>query len=388
MYINKRKFIFSFVFTITFLSLFLLNNNRKDPSNLLLLNSILSFFTLLFICVIPSGFFNNLHLKVKVIDFFLFVIILSGFVFCLIVRGYIIVHWVYLFIFYILVSASDFNLSTFLKKSLLFIGFFSLVLQLVLFDLDGRPVLSYIDSNYSSMMIFLFSVYVFYNIGKFHSLLPFSLGILTLSRAYVLVCLVFFLLYYIRKYDLLNRTMLFFTRPIVSFVIITFLPLLINFVFVLNFTSETVAITTVDNKFSGSLIDRSNLDRSLASVLFITQLTSNPFDYMFGVNIDWYLDNVFRNSPHHSFFQMVLNYGWVFSLPYIFIFLLCSRRICLERPEMAPFYIALFIYLMTLGGGLFGMTLIFIGFIFRSSSSSSSRVTYKCVSRIGCSSVL
>lgn len=365
MLLNKKSLVINVAFILTFISLFLLNNNRQDPSNLIILNSTLSFFTCLFIFIIPIGIFNNLSAKIKRFDVALFLLMFFSVVLVAVYRGYIIVHWVYLLIFYIIVSDRAYNLSYKVRAVFVCAGVISLCLQLLIFDLDGRPVLSYIDSNYSSMMIFLFSVYVYYNFGKIHSIIPFMLGLITLSRAYVLVCLCFLMLEVLIRYNIFRKFMLFLSRPWISLIIIVFLPLLINYIFVLNVSPESAPITTVDEKFSGSLIDRSNLDRSLASILFIEQLVTKPMDYIFGIDIDWYLENIFKNSPHHSFFQMILNYGWLFTIPYVCIFLICCRRICVDEGKILPFYLSFFIYIMTLGGGLFGMTLIFIAFIFK-----------------------
>lgn len=366
MLINKRALVINLVFVITVLSLFILNNNRQDPSNLFFLNSLLSLFTFIFVLIIPVYIYANFLSKVRIVDFFLFLLMLISVVLAFIYRGYLVIHWVYLSIFYIIISERYYSISYKLKLTFVGVGIISVCLQLLMFDLDGRPVLSYLDSNYSSMMIFLFSVYVYYNIGRKYSIAPFILGVVTLSRAYVLVCLCFFILNALIKYSCFKKIMLFLSRTWVSFIIILFLPLAINFFFVLYVPPEAAHVTTVDDKFSGSLIDRSNLDRSLASVLFIEQLITKPMDYIFGIDIDWYLDNIFKNSPHHSVFQMVLNYGWFFSIPYICIFLSCCRRVLVNNSEILPFYLSFLIYIMTLGGGIFGMTLVFIAFIFRS----------------------
>lgn len=366
MLINKRALVINLVFVLTVFSLFILNNNRQDQSNLIFLNSLLSLFTFIFVLIIPFYINNNLLAKVRIVDFVLFSLILFSVVLALIYRGYLVIHWVYLSIFYIIISERTYSISYKLKLTFVGLGTISVCLQLLMFDLDGRPVLSYIDSNYSSMMIFLFSVYVYYNIGRKYSIAPFILGVVTLSRAYVLVCLCFFILNVLIKYNFFKQIMLFLSRAWVSCIIILFLPLAINYFFVSYVPPEAAPVTTVDEKFSGSLIDRSNLDRSLASVLFIEQLITKPMDYIFGIDIDWYLDNVFKNSPHHSVFQMILNYGWLFSIPYICIFLSCCRRACVSNNETLSFYLSFLIYIMTLGGGVFGMTLVFMAFIFRS----------------------
>nr|QLL91173.1 Wzy [Plesiomonas shigelloides] len=365
MVFSKEKIVINSFFILSFIALFLLNNDRQSESNLFLLNLTLSIFTLFFILLIPIGVRYNLHSKFKPFDFVLFFACAICTVIVFMVRGYVVVHLIYLIVFYIIINSNNVYIPRLERNVFLALGVLSILMQLMIFRLDGRLVLSYIDPNYSSLAIFLFSVYVYYSLGKVYSLFPFLLGLIPLSRAYVLVCLVFFSLEYLVKYKPYKKIMLFICRPWVSFLIIMILPLAINYIFVLYVSPDSAPVTSVDNKFSGNLIDRSNLDRSLASVLFVNQLVTNPFAYIWGADLDKYLSTVFINSPHHSFFQLILNYGWLFSFPYIMLFLNCCYSACLKNNSAMPFYLAFFIYIMTLGGGMFGMTLIFIGFIFR-----------------------
>lgn len=73
----------------------------------------------------------------------------------------------------------------------IYVGIISLAIQFSNFELDGRHVLSYIDPNYSSMIVFLLGPFVIISIVKFCHVL-FYYGVITLSRNYILVVLCFF----------------------------------------------------------------------------------------------------------------------------------------------------------------------------------------------------
>ena len=362
--VSGKRLFYNVVFFLCFFSLFILNNNRKDPSNLVILNSLLTLFTLVFIVLLPIGLNYILKWRLSVVHLFLISLLVLSAILCFISRQYIIVHWLYLLIYLLFLTGDKaIELSKPLKMCVSILCFTSMVVQLFIFDLDGRPVLSYIDTNYSSMMIFLFGMFCFYKVDKKLAICVLALGIITLSRAYLLVVFCFVLLTLLQRNNTIEKMMLYFTKPIVSFLLIVSLPLAINFYFVANHSVEDLVVNTAETKLSGSMVDRSNFDRSMASVMFVTEVILAPQKYMFGVNLDNYLENIFRNSPHHSILQMMLNYGWAFTIPYSLLFFSLARHACRLNKKLLPFYLSYFIYLMTLGGGIFGMPVVLLAFI-------------------------
>lgn len=353
-------------FFLSFIGLFFLNNNRKDESNLLILNSILSVFTFIFLLSLLLLFSKRRLKVISKIDVYLMLLMFASALLAYINNGIIIVHWIYLLFFYFSVQYSNYFISKKIIKFFIISSVVSIIIQLAIFDLDGRSVLSYLDPNYSSFVIFLLGVYCFYTYSKLLTVFIFILGGITLSRNYILAVSVFIVLTYVLSLNsnILKRLMLFYVRPIVSFLIITFLPLVISLFVVFNFSASEVQTSTIDNKLSADIIDTSNLHRSLASVKFTTDLIDRPSYYLYGVDLDRYTTDVFINSPHHSFFQIILNYGLIFAIPYIYLFLKVVNYSCYKNPRLLPFYISLSLYLMILGGGMYGIYLVFVSLIF------------------------
>lgn len=351
------------IFFLNFVAVFILNNNRKEDVNLIILNSILSVFTLVYIFTIPMFMKYLKKNKVNKVDLFLIFAVFIAFVACLLVRKIVVVHWVYLVIFYFVLHSDFNNLSKKLTRMMIFLSVVSILIQLMIFDLDGRAVLSYIDPNYSGMVIFFLGSFIFYSYSKKLAFMVFAVGLVTLSRNYLLAISIFYLSHYLVNIRFFRSSMLFITKPLITLLIICILPLIVNFWFVANYTNDTVVHNTVETKTSGSIVDASNLHRSMANVLFIKDLGSNPTRYMFGADTDWYLDKIFMNSPHHGVFQLILNYGYLFTIPYLLFFFRQLNRTCINNPTYLPFYMGFFSFMMVLGGGVNGVYIIIIAFI-------------------------
>lgn len=72
---SKRLFSIT-VFYLSFIAIYLLNNNRDDPQNLLVLNSLLSLITLIFIIMTTVLLFSKTEGMKTGIDFVLFLWVL------------------------------------------------------------------------------------------------------------------------------------------------------------------------------------------------------------------------------------------------------------------------------------------------------------------------
>lgn len=366
---NANILLINTVFFLNFIAVFILNNNRKDDVNLIILNSILSLFTLVYIFTIPLFIKYLKKNKINKIDLFLFFAVFIAFFACLVMRKIVVVHWIYLVIFYFVLTSDFSNVSNKLKHTMIFLSIISILIQLMIFDLDGRAVMSYIDPNYSAMVIFFLGSFIFYSYSKTLAFMVFTVGLVTLSRNYLLALFVFYLSHFIVNIRIFRSIMLFMTKPLVTLLIIIILPLIVNFWFVANYTNDTVVHNTVESKTSGSIVDASNLHRSMANVLFIKDLGSNTSRYLFGVDTDWYLENIFMNSPHHGVFQLILNYGFLFTIPYLLFFFRQLNIACIKNPIYLPFYMGFFTFMMVLGAGVNGVYIIIIAFIMISSKN-------------------
>lgn len=363
--ISKKINYYTIIYLLSVFSLYILNNNRKDPDNLIVLNSVLSLISLLFIALIPFVCSRLKKDDFPLVDTVLIYIMIASVIATFFYRGFVNVHIVYLIIAFVVVK-SKLRLSPSIIKSSILVSIFSILIQLFIFRAnDGRIVLSYFDPNYSGMMIFLLGSFVYFNLSKGLALFVFCSGLLTLSRNFMLVVIVFYLLSFLHNKIIFNKLLGFLIKPSVAFFIVIATPLVINYYFIANFDVTNTVALTMDNKLTGGIADRSNLDRSLANILFIRDLIDNPSKYLFGTDAKIYTEMIFRNTPHHSFFQLVINYGLLFSIPFIFVFLRLAYSACKLDSNKVPFYISLFLYMMVLGGLIYGLTLIYLCYIFK-----------------------
>lgn len=364
---SKRLFSIT-VFYLSFIAIYLLNNNRDDPQNLLVLNSLLSLITLIFIIMTTVLLFSKTEGMKTGIDFvlFLWVFIATIIVIVFMFRGVIVVHGIYLLVFYLIMNLSICELSRKKMAFVIYVGIISLAIQFSNFELDGRHVLSYIDPNYSSMIVFLFGAFCYYKYSKVLSCVVFIMGVITLSRNYILVVLCFFAMnILVSKTVSFKKIGLFFLKPLISIIIIIAIPTIASYYVADNYHLGEVTVNTIDSKMSGDIIDSSNVHRALATVSFLKDLMSNIWLYSIGVDSENYIKTIFINTPHHSIFQLILNYGWFFSIPYMILFFKEIYKICKRDYNLLPFILSFYLYLMILGGGIYGIYIVWIAFIFK-----------------------
>lgn len=363
MKIKLDSFIYHLVFLLTLVSLFFLNNDRTS-SNEIILNIVLSFFTFIFLILLVTLFFYRLYVVGrKVIVYMFFCVCCCCCVY--LARNYVIVHWIYLFISFYIAFASI-NLNKKVLKISVYLSFCSVVLQLVYFRFSGRPVLSYIDPNYSGYYIFCLFLYTWFNNYKKIALCLILCGLLTLSRNFILAIFVFFLVANsscIRKMVLrFNYTSLLLLGYVVLFIIST--------LYIAKFSEEVIQSTTNGEKDISQIVDRSNLDRFTANILFIDDFTGNIEKYFWGIDTETYTKNVFRNGPHNSLLQLVLNYGLFFSFFYFLLLSVIFSRYH-KSLKFVSAYSSLIVYFLLLGGGIYGIQVIWLSFIYKSSIDSS-----------------
>lgn len=363
MKIKLNSFIYHLVFLLTLVSLFFLNNDRTS-SNEITLNIILAFFTFVFLILLVTLFFYKLYIVERKVLIYIFLCVCSCY-WVYLVRNYVIVHWIYLLIsFYI--TFSSINLNKKVLRISVYLSFCSVVLQLVCFRFSGRPVLSYIDPNYSGYYIFCLFLFTWFNNYKKIALCLLLCGLVTLSRNFILAVVVFFLVAnssYIRKVVLrFNYTSLLLFGYVILFIIST--------LYIAKFSEEIIQGTTNLEKDITQIVDRSNLDRFTANILFIDDFTGNMKKYYWGIDTETYTKNVFRNGPHNSLLQLILNYGLFFSFFYFLILSTIFSRYH-KSLKFVSAYSSLIVYFLLLGGGIYGIQVIWLSFIYKSSMDSS-----------------
>lgn len=362
MRINLNTFVYHIVYFLTLISLFFLNNDRTS-SNENLLNIILSFFTFIFILLLFALLFNNLYKTDKKVRIYILMCLLCCFT-VLLIRSYVIIHWVYLLIS-LYVAKTDCHLNRKLVKVSIFLSFCSILMQLAYFRFfDGRPVLSYIDPNYSGYCIFCLFLFSWYSNCRKIAICLILCGLLTLSRNFILAILIFLV---VEKISVVRMFILRFSY--MKILLLGYIVLfIISSLYIARFADMALENATMEKDVT-QMIDRSNLDRFTANILFIEDISENVTKYLWGLDLETYTNNVFRNAPHNSLLQLILNYGLFFSIFYICILSYIFRQYR-KAPRFVGAYAALLAYFLLLGGGIYGIQVIWISFIYKSSVTS------------------
>lgn len=357
---NVDCLIYHIIYLLTLISLFFLNNDRTS-SNEYTLNIILSFFTFIFLLIILFLIFSGAYKVNKKISIYIFACLLCV---CMVFffRYYIVVHWIYLLIsLYVVLSKKQLSKSVLFVTILLSCG--SIIYQLSIYRFfDGRPVLSYIDPNYSSYYIFCLFLFAWLSGYKKISILLIFCGFMTLSRNYFLAVIIFLLF---NNLKVLKSFILYFNYTHILFIGYLFL-LLFSLWFLSIFSDDVRIANNSTEKDITVVVDQSNLDRFAANILFIDDLYHNVKKYMWGINLDDYTNKVFRNSPHNSLLQLVLNYGIFFTVFYFLIFSYILKQYH-RSIKFIPAYMSLLMYFLLLGGGIYGIQVIWLSFIYKAS---------------------
>lgn len=360
MKIKIDTLIYHSVYLLTFVSLFMLNNDRTS-SNEDILNLILSFFTIVFVFILGVlVFFNILKIERK-LTIYIALCLFCGFL-VVFIRSYIIVHWIYLLISLYIVNSKE-QLNASILKVTVYLAFSSVLFQLSVFRFfDGRPVLSYIDPNYSSYYIFCLFLFCWFSGFRKIALCLIFCGFMTLSRTYILAVISFTMVYKIRYlknfFSRFNFSVLLILGHLFLFVI--------SLIYIAKYTENTIDSTDMKEKNVTQLMDRSNMDRFTANILFIDDFSNDMKKYFWGIDLEIYTKNVFRNSPHNSLLQLVLNYGLFFTTFYFIVFSFILNKYHTSFNFTAA-YIALLVYFLLLGGGIYGIQTIWLSFIYKSS---------------------
>lgn len=366
--INIDTLLFNIVYFLTLIALFFLNNDRTS-SNEIVLNYILSGFTFIFLVILLTLLFRPIRIPAKVGIMILGCLVSCCIVFCF--RFYIVVHWIYLFIcLYIVLSQGRVNAK--MLKISIYLTFFSLLLQLAFFRfVDGRPVLSYIDPNYSSYYIFCFFLFIWFLGYKKLAILLILCGLLTLSRAYFLAVIIFFIV------DKVNFVRRFFSYFDYTFLLLVgYVLLFVVSILYISYFSDVVVQDVGGTKDVTQFVDQSNLDRVTANVLFINDFGEHIEKYFWGVDLETYTKTIFRNSPHNSLLQLVLNYGLFFSIFYFGILAFIFKLFRVSFNYIVA-YLSLLVYFLVLGGGIYGIQVIWLAFIYKASTNTMVSETAK-----------
>ena len=125
------------------------------------------------------------------------------------------------------------------------------------------------------------------------------LGLLTLSRNFVLAIAVYFL---IEKFS--KSRMLFKLIKKVGFIGMTLIAVVLLIGLESTFISSEPVYAQNDFDRFYNVVDASNNDRLTANVLLRESLSESPINYFFGVDKDLYTENIFRNTSAQLTFDV------------------------------------------------------------------------------------
>jgi len=242
------------------------------------------------------------------------------------------------------------NLNQRFKKSVLTVVFFSVIYQLAtLRFMEIRPVINWQDPNFSGFFLFLLFLFLKYEKMRVMSYIIFIAGFLTLSRSYILAVAIFLVinnLSFIKSIILKVKLNHFLIILLFSLITLTF----IEKYFVNTDVRFDKTMNNIEKIYT--IADASNQHRFTANVLFKNDLINNFFDYQFGIDKDYYTDNVYMNTPHNAFYTIIINYGFYFMIFYFIIFAKIYNRFFTK--ENISIIFGLFSYYMLLGAGIQG----------------------------------
>jgi len=356
--------IVDYAFIATFLSIFVLNNNSSLSTypTTRLINLIL---TLILLGLLFISAFDEIKLYPKMYLLLFATIVISLIV--LFVRSYVNFHWIYLCYIVFMVS-SDIKINIKVKKYVVYLSFLFVVYQLATFRFLGTvPVLSWIDPNYSGYYIFMFSIFSKNSGFKKISVALILLGLLTLSRTYILAIIIFLLfdnIEYLKQLVFKFKLAEFFRLMIISLVVV----MIIGSLFIASDKKRShFSDRGIERIFS--VDDLSNLYRFTANKKFADSILSNPSYYFFGVNTVDYQFDVFMNTPHNSFLALIVNYGIFFAFPFILIYGMSFNK--LFTKDNVPLIISHFIFYSFLGAGIQGFPGLLLFYTLREKGISS-----------------
>jgi hypothetical protein len=281
------------------------------------------------------------------------------------VRRYVIAHWVYL-LTAILALKSEVQVSDRVKKWSIYLCLISIIFQLATIRFfDGRPTLSHIDTNYSGFYIFCFFAFAWKNGYRKIALIAGALGFLTLSRCYMLAMAAFFFVEYVPFFR--KKIMSRFSFPVL--LLSGYLALLLlGGYFLQRVSPEEGYKATHQTEKSRLLVfkDLSNVHRFMANQKFLDDFMEKPSKYFWGIDAKEYNKTVFLNTPHNGIFSLVVSYGLFFTFFYLLLLLKAFNRF--YTPPNFPFFAGLLLYLLFLGGMLWGIQLIWIAFILKANN--------------------
>lgn len=212
-------------------------------------------------------------------------------------------------------------------KKIVFFSLFFCCLQILYFrSSDGRPVLSFIDPNFSAFYLFLLFVITNFLQLRLLNFLCIILGLLTLSRAFLFAVIIFTLLKYLKTFYNLAKLI-----RIHIPIIMVFLSLILVFwagEALRKYGGNNVSGYDVNISRFVTLNDGSNRLRFSLNEQFVKALVDSDKLKLTGMSREDYIPHYAMALPHNGFFEFVRINGLVLAIIFIssvFLLILNSR---------------------------------------------------------------
>ncbi len=205
------------------------------------------------------------------------------------------------------------------KSTVKKIVFFSLLfccLQMLYFrSSDGRPVLSFIDPNFSAFYLFLLFVITNCLQLRLLNFICIILGLLTLSRAFLFAVVIFLVLKYLKIFYNLAKSI----RIHIPIIIV-----LLSLIFVFlagealrKYGGNNVTEYDVNISRFVTLNDGSNRLRFSLNEQFVKALINSDKLKLTGVSREYYVSNYGILLPHNGFFEFVRINGLILAIIFV-----------------------------------------------------------------------
>ena len=353
---NSKKILFVCII-LAFFSCYFLDRSKELSEIMRTVDSIVAL--LLVILLLIHFEKNKITMSLAIGYLILFASIIPG----LFLNNLFNIHWLYAIIAFEIIR-TEFNPTGRGYNWVLYLTFLFIIIQMALLrSSDGRPVLSIEDANYSAYYLSIFAALLIYSNKIILSIIVIILSCFTLSRAFFLATILFISIYAIKKIFKIRLV----ANGWITLIVLIFIPIVFSTIYLL-LVPEAIDVNTYDYQKLFSYKDQSNIDRSIANIIFINYITENPMSIMSGLNIERYTNEVFHNSPHTSAYQIIFNYGLLYLIALFLLLYSFRKRIFLSFHSRA-FISALLCWMLFLGGVLYGPQTIILALIINKCNS-------------------
>lgn len=352
--IDLGKLLSNILFIIPIIQLFFIDRSNEGLDSMMY--HIANLVSLVFISAFLAYFSLLRKLKFSYINYFL-IAILIGLSILKTSQSDFSPYFIYLIAAFF-VSKHKIEISPKVIEISILLSFLSLLFQFI--QSFGRERLgnSAIDPNFSGYYFFLFFLLCWKMNFKKIGVIIISIGLMTLSRNFLLAILLFSIFsanaiqVLCRKLKILNYYLL---------VLISMSLLLIGGLYYLKNVK-------IDYRYSNSsdrlldVKDESNQERFLINTIVVSNIYADPYNFLWGKSQSEYKAKLYKKFPHNAFLALIIGHGLLLSIVYLIFF---GKIFNQNFDANIPYIFSLFAYFLFLtGGAISGVEILYYSFIF------------------------